>query len=141
LETRFQATDSRALRQRSLSGTAGGIFHQRLRRSGGRFDKDVTKITLPEAAFLAGIIRSPNRYNPYRDIDTATAREVLVSMTDTGAISLESAQAQATPLKVASVKGRIDASDAPYFADYADAACGHRRRAGRSRSSTHIHDG
>jgi penicillin-binding protein 1B len=85
------------------------------------FDKDVTKITLPEAAFLAGIIRSPNRYNPYRDLDTATARrnQVLVSMSETGAVSpLESAQAQATPLKVASVKGRIDSSDAPYFADY-----------------------
>jgi len=38
------------------------------------FNKDVTNLTLPESAFLAGIIRSPNRYNPYRDVDTATAR-------------------------------------------------------------------
>ncbi|MFN2453760.1 MAG: PBP1A family penicillin-binding protein [Pyrinomonadaceae bacterium] len=85
------------------------------------FDKDVTKLTLPEAAFLAGIIRSPNRYNPYRDIDTATARrnQVLENMAQTGVITqLEAAQAQATPLVVVNAKGRIDASDAPYFADY-----------------------
>ncbi len=85
------------------------------------FDKDVTKLTAPECAFLAGIIRSPNRYNPYRDIETATARrnQVLESMRETGALTqLESAQAQATPLKVVSAKGRIDTSDAPYFADY-----------------------
>lgn len=85
------------------------------------FGKDVTTLTLPESAFLAGIIRSPNRYNPYKDIETATARrnQVLESMSETGAITqLEAAQAQATPLKVAPVKGRVDTSDAPYFADY-----------------------
>ncbi len=89
--------------------------------SNAYFNKDVTALTLPEAAFLAGIIRSPNRYNPYRDIETATARrnQVLISMEETGAItSLESSQAQATPLKVASAKNRIDTSDAPYFTDY-----------------------
>ncbi|MGB7924080.1 MAG: PBP1A family penicillin-binding protein, partial [Pyrinomonadaceae bacterium] len=86
------------------------------------FNKDVTRLTLPEAAFLAGIIRSPNRYNPYREPETATARrnQVLLSMAETGAITqLEAAQAQATPLQVASVKGRVDTSDAPYFVDYA----------------------
>ena len=31
------------------------------------FGKDVSQLTLPEAAFIAGIIRSPNRYNPYKD--------------------------------------------------------------------------
>lgn len=85
------------------------------------FNKDVTALTLSESAFLAGIIRSPNRYNPYRDIETATARrnQVLISMAETGAITaLESTQGQATPLKVASAKNRIDTSDAPYFADY-----------------------
>jgi penicillin-binding protein 1B len=85
------------------------------------FGKDVTTLSLPESAFLAGIIRSPNRYNPYKDIETATARrnQVLQSMSETGAITqLEAAQAQATPLKVAATKGRVDASDAPYFADY-----------------------
>jgi penicillin-binding protein 1B len=85
------------------------------------FNKDVSAITLPEAAFLAGIIRSPNRYNPYQELETATARrnQVLESMAETGAISAaEAQQAQKTPLKVAAVKGRVDLSDAPYFLDY-----------------------
>src|ERR1043165_8794111 len=38
------------------------------------FNKDVTQLSLPESAFLAGLIRSPNRYNPYTKIETATAR-------------------------------------------------------------------
>jgi penicillin-binding protein 1B len=85
------------------------------------FNKDVTQLSLPESAFLAGIIRSPNRYNPYKDVDTATSRrnQVLQNMLETGAItSDEQQQAEATPLKVAPVKGRIDSSDAPYFSDY-----------------------
>src|SRR6266481_1605720 len=85
------------------------------------FNKDVTNLTLPESAFLAGLIRSPNRYNPYHDIDTATARrnQVLESMAETSAITPDQAkQAEAVELKMAPAKGRIDISDAPYFADY-----------------------
>src|SRR5690348_12170567 len=85
------------------------------------FNKDVTNLTLGESAFLAGLIRSPNRYNPYTKIDTATARrnQVLDSMVEAGAITQqEAADAKATPLQVVPVKGRIDESDAPYFADY-----------------------
>jgi penicillin-binding protein 1B len=85
------------------------------------FNKDVTNLSLPESAFLAAIIRSPNRYNPYRDVQTATARrnQVLDSMAETGAIPREEAdKAKATPLQVTPTKGRIDVSDAPYFADY-----------------------
>src|SRR6267154_1299442 len=53
------------------------------------FNKDVTNLSLPESAFLAGLIRSPNRYNPYHDLDTATARrnQVLESMAETSAIT------------------------------------------------------
>src|SRR5205807_2729986 len=85
------------------------------------FNKDVTTLTLPESAFLAGLIRSPNRYNPYHDLDTARARrnQVLESMTETSAITDDQAkQAETTELKMAPAKGRIDISDAPYFADY-----------------------
>src|SRR5881628_3811834 len=89
--------------------------------SSSYFNKDVTNLTLPESAFLAGLIRSPNRYNPYHDADTAKARrnQVLESMVEVGAISQDQAkQAEATDLKLAPTKGRIDISDAPYFADY-----------------------
>ncbi|MEK6279262.1 MAG: PBP1A family penicillin-binding protein [Acidobacteriota bacterium] len=91
------------------------------------FNKDVTNLTLPESAFLAGLIRSPNRYNPYHDLNTATARrnQVLDNMAETGAIpSEEAGQAKQTPLKVAPTKGRIDVSDAPYFADYVQSQLG-----------------
>ncbi|HKC64062.1 MAG TPA: PBP1A family penicillin-binding protein [Pyrinomonadaceae bacterium] len=91
------------------------------------FGKDVTALTLPESAFIAGLIRSPNRYNPYKDNDTATARrnQVLDSMVETGAITEEqSTQAKAEPLKIAPTKGRVDAQDAPYFADYVESQLG-----------------
>src|SRR5258707_9007114 len=90
--------------------------------SSAYFNKDVTTLTLPESAFLAGLIRSPNRYNPYHDLDTARARrnQVLESMTETSAITPDQArQAESVELTLAPAKGRIDISDAPYFADYA----------------------
>ena len=89
--------------------------------SSAYFNKDVTNLTLSESAFLAGLIRSPNRYNPYTKIDTATARrnQVLDSMAEAGEITQDEAKtAKATPLHVIPSRGRIDVSDAPYFADY-----------------------
>src|SRR5215203_5424319 len=89
--------------------------------SSAYFNKDVTTLNLPEAAFLAALIRSPNRYNPYTKIETATARrnQVLDSMAEAGAITQDEATtAKATPLQVVPARGRIDVSDAPYFADY-----------------------
>src|SRR5215204_727536 len=89
--------------------------------SSAYFNKDVTNLSLAESAFLAGLVRSPNRYNPYTKVDTATARrnQVLDSMAEAGAITQEEAKAaKTTPLQVVPAKGRIDVSDAPYFADY-----------------------
>jgi penicillin-binding protein 1B len=91
------------------------------------FNKDVTQLTLPEAAFLAGIIRSPNRYNPYKDLATATARrnQVLQSMQEAKVITEDtSKEAQATPLKVLTAKSRLDANEAPYFMDYVQSQLG-----------------
>ena len=87
------------------------------------FNKDVSALTLPESAFLAGIIRSPNRYNPKRNPDKAKARrnQVLDSMAQAGAITGElAAQAKATDLQLA-VNARPDQSEAPYFSDYVEA--------------------
>jgi len=91
------------------------------------FNKDVTALNLPEAAFLAGLIRSPNRYNPYTHYETATERrnQVLKSMAEARAITeLEASRAQSVELKVAPAKGRIDVSEAPYFVDYAQSQLG-----------------
>ena len=89
--------------------------------SSAYFNKDVTNLNLAEAAFLAALIRSPNRYNPYTKVETATSRrnQVLDSMAEAGVISQDEAKAaKSSPLQVVPARGRIDVSDAPYFADY-----------------------
>jgi penicillin-binding protein 1B len=123
LETRLSKEDIFALysNQVYLGQQSGFSINGFGEASSAYFNKDVTNLTLPESAFLAGLIRSPNRYNPFHDIDTATARrnQVLESMAETSAITADVAkQAEAVELKLAPTKGRIDISDAPYFADY-----------------------
>src|SRR5687767_14107576 len=100
---------------------AGFSIHGFGEASSAYFNKDVTNLTQAESAFLAGLIRSPNRYNPYTKLETATARrnQVLDSMAEAGELSAADAKAaKDSPLQVAPVRGRIDVSDAPYFADY-----------------------
>ena len=100
---------------------AGFSIHGFGEAASAYFNKDVTNLTLSESAFLAGLIRSPNRYNPYNKLDTATARrnQVLDSMVEAGELSAADAKvAKDSALQVAPVRGRVDMSDAPYFADY-----------------------
>jgi penicillin-binding protein 1B len=123
LETRLSKQDIFALycNQVYLGQQSGFSINGFGEAASAYFNKDVTNLSLPESAFLAGLIRSPNRYNPYHDIDTATARrnQVLESMGETSAITTDQAkQAEGVELKLATTKGRIDISDAPYFADY-----------------------
>ncbi|MBI2818016.1 MAG: PBP1A family penicillin-binding protein [Acidobacteria bacterium] len=82
------------------------------------FGKDIRDLTLPEAAFLAGIIRGPNLYSPHRNPEAAVRRrnQVLQAMFDTEAISAkERDEAIATPLKVVPSYGV--ANEAPYYVD------------------------
>jgi len=123
LETRLSKEQIFALycNQAYLGQQAGFSINGFGEAASAYFNKDVTNLTLPEAALLAGLIRSPNRYNPYHDINTATSRrnQVLDSMVEADKISrAEADSAKAVPLQVAPLKGRIDVSDAPYFADY-----------------------
>jgi len=83
------------------------------------FGKDVRDLTLPEAAFLAGMIRAPNRYaesdrHPERAIE---ARDrVLEAMVDDGMITAaQAAAARSTPLHLR--PALLIASAAPYFVD------------------------
>jgi penicillin-binding protein 1B len=124
LETRLSKQDIFALycNEAYLGQRAGFSIKGVGEASEAYFNKDVTALTLPEAALLAGMIRSPNRYNPYKYPDVAFERrnQVLKSMVEAGVISeVEGARAMAAELKVAPQKGRIDASEAPYFVDYA----------------------
>ncbi|MGD8895114.1 MAG: PBP1A family penicillin-binding protein [Acidobacteriota bacterium] len=82
------------------------------------FRKDVGNLTLPESALLAGMIQLPNRYNPFRHPERATARRNLVIrfMNDAGFIDAETMEAAlAAPLMVESTT--VDLTDAPYFVD------------------------
>jgi penicillin-binding protein 1B len=123
LETRLSKEEIFALycNQVYLGQQSGFSINGFGEASSAYFNKDVTTLTLPESAFLAGLIRSPNRYNPFHDPETARSRrnQVIESMAETGAITADQAsQAEAAELKMAPAKGRIDISDAPYFADY-----------------------
>jgi penicillin-binding protein 1B len=123
LETRLSKQEIFALycNQVYLGQQSGFSINGFGEASSAYFNKDVTNLTLPESAFLAGLIRSPNRYNPFHDLETARARrnQVLESMAETGTITdAQAKDAESTELKLAPAKGRIDISDAPYFADY-----------------------
>lgn len=90
--------------------------------SSAYFGKDVTQLTLPEAAFLAGIIRSPNRYNPYKHPEKVRERrnQVLQSMLESGEISEQLySQAYSIPIELREVSRATDLQGMPYFSQYA----------------------
>lgn len=59
------------------------------------FGKELADLTTGEMALLAGLIRAPNGYSPYRNPDRARARRdvVLAAMVEHGAIDATQAQA------------------------------------------------
>jgi penicillin-binding protein 1B len=83
------------------------------------FAKDVSELSLAEAALLAGLIKGPNLYSPFTHPDAALARRdlVLSVMRARGEISdAEYAEAWAAPLGLAAPS--LEPSSAPYFVDY-----------------------
>ena len=83
------------------------------------FNKDLREVSLPEAAFLAGIIHAPNRYSgsdrkPERAVE---ARDrALLAMIENNAINAdEASNAKKNPLQI--VGGGLEGSTAPYFVD------------------------
>jgi penicillin-binding protein 1B len=83
------------------------------------FGKDLRDLSIGEMALMAGLIRAPNRYSPYRSVELAAQRRnvVLAKMLELGLIS----RAQYDK----SVKERIQprelikvANDAPSFVDF-----------------------
>jgi penicillin-binding protein 1B len=84
------------------------------------FDKDVGSLTLPEAAFLAGLIRGPNLYSPYRRPARALERRnyVIRQMLELAMIS--SAQAEkASGATLGVINQNVEGLQAPYFVDMA----------------------
>lgn len=85
------------------------------------FGKDVSQLTLSESAFLAGIIRSPNRYNPYKNIEKVTERrnQILDSMREAGELDdTQLAVAREIPITLKQVIGRKELQAMPYFSQY-----------------------
>ncbi|HEY2384850.1 MAG TPA: transglycosylase domain-containing protein [Terriglobia bacterium] len=84
------------------------------------FGKDISNLTLPEAATLAGIIPAPNgRFSPVKHPDEVKRRRntVLAAMHTIGTINdKEYDAAKNSDLKV--IPPKVDASDAPYLVDY-----------------------
>ena len=82
------------------------------------FSKDVSNLTLPEAALLVGMIRGPNLYLPYQHPERAAERRnfVLRRMLKTGFVTAnEAEQASKTPLGL--TEQSADARQVPYFVD------------------------
>jgi len=82
------------------------------------FGKDVSNLSLAEAATLAGLPQQPSALSPFRHPQRAKDRRnvVIAAMADSGFITGEAAKAAAKePLKVAA---RAFEDEAPYFVDY-----------------------
>ncbi len=82
------------------------------------FNKDVGSLTAAEAALLAGMIRGPNIYSPYKYPERALERRnfILRSMMEQGMLTpQETEKASAAPLGV--VMRNVEGTQAPYFVD------------------------
>ncbi len=82
------------------------------------FGKDVSNLTLSEAATIAGVIQSPYTWSPFASPERSKERRnvVLRAMADEGFISEEIARkTEAEPIVV--VRQALDAQ-APYFVDF-----------------------
>ncbi|RDV82305.1 transglycosylase domain-containing protein [Ammonifex thiophilus] len=93
------------------------------------FDKKVEDLTPAEAAMLAGLVRAPSYYDPFRNPEGALARRntVLQQMEECGFLTPEQvAKAKAEPLGLK--RGLIYKPKCPYpdFVDYVIATVGER---------------
>ena len=82
------------------------------------FGKTASELDLAEAAMLAGLPKSPTRYNPYRHMDRAKQRQriVLARMAATGYITPAQARVGfTTPIRLASASRK--AHTGSYFLD------------------------
>ncbi len=82
------------------------------------FGKDVSNLSLVEAATIAGVIQAPPRYSPFNNPERAKERRntVLRAMADTGFISQDASdRASREPVQIVA---RALESEAPHFVDY-----------------------
>lgn len=91
------------------------------------FGKDISEVTLSEAAFLAGVINAPNAYNPYLNYENAVARRntALALMKQHGYISEEEYQLALNTKLAFQLNGTTTFDGLPLqsFIDYLDQYC------------------
>jgi penicillin-binding protein 1B len=83
------------------------------------FSCEPRDLSIAEMATIAGMIRSPNHYNPVRHPAIATVRrnEVLAAMLEDGYIS-KAAYDDAVTAPMRTREPYLETNDAPYFVDY-----------------------
>ena len=84
------------------------------------FNKPAAKLTLGEAALLAGLMKGPSHYSPVSETDRAARRAnlVLAAMVDSGAITEQQRQdAIKEPVRVSAT---LESQKAQYFVDWVD---------------------
>jgi penicillin-binding protein 1B len=83
------------------------------------FSREPRDLTLAQMATIAGMIRSPNRFNPFRHVHSAQVRrnEVLAAMLQDGYIS-KPAYDEAVTEPLRTREPYTETNDAPYFVDY-----------------------
>jgi penicillin-binding protein 1B len=88
------------------------------------FAKDPRDLSLPESALLAGLIRAPNAYSPFRSPERALERRntVLRLLAEAGEINEEQyEEARTAPLGVVDEPGDGEPHEASSFVDYVKA--------------------
>lgn len=104
------------------------------------FGTSAAKLTLPQAALLAGVVQNPSADDPYLHPVAAKTRrdEVLQRMADTGAITaaqLKTAQATKVVLKSTTPTKGCAAGPQPYFCDYVTSELASDTRLGSTASA------
>lgn len=86
------------------------------------FGKRIDELNLAETALIAGLIRGPGYYSPYRYRDRAVERQrlVLKKMVETGQIAQAEAD-RAMKVKLTFAPPQSVSNKAPYFVDYVKA--------------------
>ncbi len=87
------------------------------------FGKDVSKLTIPESAVLVALLKSPYRYNPFRNYNTSLQRRNLVmyNMYEVGMISKEEYEKlKAEPIDISEngIAEGASSKIAPHFVEY-----------------------
>ena len=85
------------------------------------FNKDVQRLTVPEAAMLAGLVQSPSAFNAFKNPAPVKKRRdvVLKAMNEQGMITaMQYEAARRSPLGLATAKSTSQQVRYPFFVDY-----------------------